>query len=318
MSITYHKKSDIVKDREYNYLCFYCGEVDILKIEKKIMPDTLLVEQLRALESKCNAYDKIQSSACIDVSMNYYEDMNSIFLMYEEDKLISFISVFAPLKHEIEICGFTDPEYRQKGYFSMLLKEVINEANKFNIKDLLFVFDGKFSHSEKLGKKLNAKLYLTEYFLTYSFKDDKCNKLKNKVVIKEVQHSTEFPIVIDLDKRIFKEDEDVAISMAKAILASETRSQYVCYHDKKPIGMINVDINNDEAMIFGLGVLSEYRGRGYAKDMLCLLIHELKKVDISSISLEVDSNNPEALALYMSCGFEKVNSFEYYRMDLHD
>lgn len=52
--------------------------------------------------------------------------------------------------------------------------------------------------------------------------------------------------------------------------------------------------------------------------MLCLLIHELKKVDISSISLEVDSNNPEALALYMSCGFEKVNSFEYYRMDLHD
>lgn len=44
MSITYHKKSDIVKDREYNYLCFYCGEVDILKIEKKIMPDTLLVE----------------------------------------------------------------------------------------------------------------------------------------------------------------------------------------------------------------------------------------------------------------------------------
>lgn len=47
-----------------------------------------------------------------------------------------------------------------------------------------------------------------------------------------MQHSTEFPIVIDLDKRIFKEDEDVAISMAKAILASETRSQYVCYHDK--------------------------------------------------------------------------------------
>lgn len=40
--------------------------------------------------------------------------------------------------------------------------------------------------------------------------------------------------------------------------------------------MINVDINNDEAMIFGLGVLSEYRGKGYAKDMLCLLIHELK------------------------------------------
>lgn len=36
----------------------------------------------------------------------------------------------------------------------------------------------------------------------------------------------------------------------------------MCYHDKKPIGMINADINNDEAMIFGLGVLSEYRGKG--------------------------------------------------------
>ncbi len=282
------------------------------------MPDTLLVEQLRVLEAKCNAHDKTQSTTCVDLRMNYYEDMNSIFLIYEKDRLVSFVSVFAPLKHEMEICGFTDPEFRRRGYFSMLLKEVISEAEKFDIKDILFVFDGKFSNSEILGKKLKADLYLTEYFLAYRLKNDEVNKLKNKIVIKKVDRSTEIPFIAELSREIFKEEEAVAVSMAKSILDSKTRALYLCYHNKKPIGMTSLDINGNEAVLFSLGVLSDYRRNGYAKDMLLLLIYELKKANVGEIKLEVDSNNPRALALYKNFGFETVRSFEYYRMDLRN
>jgi len=287
-----------------------------LKIKKNVSVDSHLMEELKNLEAKCSDYDKIQSSACIDVSMNYYKDMNSVFMIYDEDKLISFISIFAPLKHEIEVCGFTDPNYRKKGHFKRLLKEVINEAKKFDIEDLLFVFDGEFSYSENLAKHLNAQPYLREYFLTYNFNDDRCKKIKNKIVIKKVQASTEFPIVIELEKNIFKEDEDVAISLTKSILTSENRSQYICYKEKEAIGLINVEINNKVAVIFGLGILKDYRGKGFAKDMLSLLIHELKTLDLTSINIEVDSNNPKALALYTGCGFERIRSFEYYKMNL--
>ena len=292
-------------------------EVDILKIEKQTLPDEHLIEQLKELESKCNSYDNIQSSLCIDVSLNYYKEMNSIFLFYFEEKLVSFIAVFAPLKHEIEICGFTDPSFRQRGYFRALLKEVIEEARRFKIKDILFVFDGKFSDAKKIGEKLNAKLYLTEYYLSYAITKDKCEKnINNSLVLKKVDSSNELPLIVELEKEIFKEDEAVALSLSKSVLVSSNRAQYVGYYNKKAIGLISVEINKDEAIIFGLGIIKDFRGKGHAKDMLCILMHELNNKDIVKISLEVDSRNPSALGLYLSYGFERVHIYEYFRLNL--
>lgn len=288
----------------------------ILKIEKRTIPDDHLIEQLSELESKCNSYDSIQNSFCIDPSLNYYKDMNSIFLFYYENKLVSCITVFAPLKYEIEICGFTDPDYRQKGYFGLLLKEVIKEAKLFNIKDILFVFDGKFSESKKIGESLNAKLHLTEYYLSYNITKDKCKNINNALVIKEVVSSNELPLVVELEKRIFNEDESVALSLSKSILVSNNRAQYVGYYEKKAIGLINVELNKNEAIIFGLGIKKDFRKKGLAKNMLCILIHELKMKSIAKIIVEVDSRNPNALELYLSCGFEKKSIYEYFKLDL--
>lgn len=287
-----------------------------MKIQKRTRIDEQLTEQLAELELKCNLYDDIESSACIDMSLNYYKDMNSMFLLYEDDILVSFITIFAPLKHEMEICGFTDPDFRQKGYFRLLLNEVIKEAKLYTINDILFVFDGKFINSNLIATGLNAKLDQTEYYLSYNFNKDDCKNIASTVVIKEVVNSNELPLVVDLEKEIFKEDEGVALALSKSVLVSNNRAQYIGYNEKKAIGLINVETNKNQAIIFGFGILKKYRGKGLAKDMLCILIQELKKHKVKKISLEVDSKNPKALALYISCGFEKEKFYEYYRLEL--
>ena len=42
-------------------------------------------------------------------------------------------------QQEAEISAFTLPEYRCNGYFKLLLSKAIQELNKFNIRDILFV-----------------------------------------------------------------------------------------------------------------------------------------------------------------------------------
>ena len=64
---------------------------------------------------------------------------------------------------------------------------------------------------------------------------------------------------------------------------------------------------------FQLGVSPQYQGKGYGKEILNLIIQDLKSTAIEKISIEVDSNNQIAFNLYRKCGFQVETSFGYFR-----
>lgn len=55
--------------------------------------------------------------------------------------------------------------------------------------------------------------------------------------------------------------------------------------------------------IVNVGILEEYRGRGYGKDLMLYLLNLLKLKGFEDVNLKVDSNNHIALNLYNSLGF---------------
>jgi ribosomal protein S18 acetylase RimI-like enzyme len=80
-----------------------------------------------------------------------------------------------------------------------------------------------------------------------------------------------------------------------------------------PIGKINVRQNGGEAFIYGFSVMTEYRGRGYGRDILSETVAVIKSHDdTASIALEVAVDNERALGLYKSCGFRVSNANDYF------
>ena len=95
-----------------------------------------------------------------------------------------------------------------------------------------------------------------------------------------------------------------------------THRSYVGTLDGTPIGKIDVSFNMHEALIAGFGVLPEYRGRGYGRQLLAQTVQEILAAGQPHIVLEVAPENGHALSLYRSCGFKETHIYDYYGLDL--
>ena len=71
----------------------------------------------------------------------------------------------------------------------------------------------------------------------------------------------------------------------------------------------------DEAELFQIGTLPEYRGRGIAKSLLELLHGEMRKKGAAVCFLEVRSRNTAAISLYEKSGYERISVRRDYYPD---
>ena len=71
----------------------------------------------------------------------------------------------------------------------------------------------------------------------------------------------------------------------------------------------------DEAELFQLGTLPEYRGRGLAKSLLERLHGKMREKGAAVCFLEVRSRNAAAIALYEKSGYERISVRRNYYPD---
>ncbi|MHB1392252.1 MAG: GNAT family N-acetyltransferase [Clostridia bacterium] len=107
-------------------------------------------------------------------------------------------------------------------------------------------------------------------------------------------------LCLEVDKTTLKLELDYKLSRAEV--------------DNKIIGKVHLEISDTVSGIYGLGVLSEYRGKGYGRGILTRAIEKLKENNSKDIMLQVVVKNIYALNLYKSFGFQETSTMDYYRM----
>ncbi len=99
-------------------------------------------------------------------------------------------------------------------------------------------------------------------------------------------------------------------------LASDHSVHLLARAQSRPIGMVGGCLGSDEgdesvAVVFGMYVAREYRGRGIGKLLLSSLIHRLSAFpQITTIRLGVTETQDPARALYESMGFQVIGKTE--------
>ena len=106
-----------------------------------------------------------------------------------------------------------------------------------------------------------------------------------------------------------RKEEDISIPDKENVSAI-----YIAETDNTIIGKVCLEINEGVGGIYGLGVLPDYRSKGYGRDILILSIEKLKENNSNEIMLQVDAENKNALNLYKSCGFEETYIMDYYKL----
>jgi ribosomal protein S18 acetylase RimI-like enzyme len=271
------------------------------------------IVEIRKLEAICKNHDKLMGDIYTDSYLNFNPDIKSIFLLYEDNKLIGLLLMFIPTQKEAEISCFVLPEYRRNGYFKALLAKASNELKKYEVPDILFVCEPQSLDGKAVIKKIEANYDFTEYSLVYNkLNNTYHNQYLNKIELNKA-NLQDSKILIDLRQQIFNYSYEDSESMIIKAFETQYRQQYLAVLDGEFIGMGGVSFEEDGGYIFGLGIIPEYQGKGFGKAMLELLLKDLIEENIEKIMIEVDSENENAFNLYKKCGFEIETAFEYFR-----
>ena len=86
--------------------------------------------------------------------------------------------------------------------------------------------------------------------------------------------------------------------------------------NEEAIGCLRLDEMEDEVGIYGFVVRPEQRGHGYGRQILEETIRIIRAEGRKEITLEVETNNVNAIGLYRSCGFQVKTTYDYYTLDL--
>jgi len=114
--------------------------------------------------------------------------------------------------------------------------------------------------------------------------------------------------------RAEQEDKDAPVEILLLPEEEEKRGMTICLAEaeEKIIGKVHLQVSSGIGGIYGLGVLPEYRGKGYGRAVLLKAIEKLKAVKAEQIMLQVAAENEKALSLYKSCGFEETSVMDYF------
>lgn len=85
------------------------------------------------------------------------------------------------------------------------------------------------------------------------------------------------------------------------------------------LGYINYRFIAGEGELMRIAVLPEYRGRGYSKVLMDVMLEEAAKNQITDLTLEVRAGNESAIGLYKAYGFaEEAVRKKYYHNPTED
>lgn len=270
-----------------------------------------VVNEVHHLEQICKKKDKLKGSIFVDTTMNFNQEMNSIFIMYDGNQLVSLLTMFVPTQHEAEITALTLPSYRGKGLFKKLLSKAVEELRKYEIPEVLFVLESQSMTGKLVSIHLTAQYDFTEYSLRLD--DRKYVPLAANRLTCLKPRKEDLKRLIDTSMSIFEDSHDDAEGMMMNIFKSVTRDQYLGILNDEIIGMGSSSRDGYEVSIFGFGITPEFRGKGYGYELLHLIVEQLRQSGIRKIVIEVDSNNTHAFNLYRKFGFQIETAFEYYR-----
>lgn len=263
--------------------------------------------------SICNKHDNLNYTFDPTDDFNKDSDINA-FLLYDNNTLLSAITLFAPRKSEAELSAFTLPEFRRKGLFSKLLNEVKIELTARGIPDLLFVCDKSSRDGRNVVDHFNANYEYSEYFMKLNPQKVPDFKMDTGLQIREAMLDDK-PAFVVINMLSFNETKEETEKFINDIFLSDRRIFHTLLFHNKIIGMIGIYIEEKRYYICGFCIDPEYRNRGLGRQALNYTVKKCCNMrPEKEIVLEVRVDNMNALSLYKEAGFQIITAYDYSRL----
>ncbi|NNJ31759.1 GNAT family N-acetyltransferase [Lacrimispora defluvii] len=290
-------------------------------------------ELIHMLEIQCARNDQITLKLELDYKLSDAQnrtadtpisDINE-FMYFNGEELIGYMGIccFGGISQPLEITGMVHPMHRRQGIFSKLMELVVAECRRRNAVGILALCDKKSISGQEFLKKISAVYKFSEFEMYLNHKSYKTLKKQQpsgitfrKAVNADASEITRQNMIYFGDDWE-EENED---SEDSGILLPEEEEKrgmtiYIAEKGDRIIGKVNLQMSDGgTGGIYGLGVLPEFRGKGYGGAILIFGVEKLKDAKATEVMLQVAAENGTALNLYKSCGFQETSVMDYFEL----
>lgn len=289
-------------------------------------------ERISALQTECVHADNISLKLELDYKLGIAEETNkragikdiNEFMYYAGDQLIGYIGICDFGGGEtLEITGMVHPDYRRQGVSTKLWELVLKECERRRPGSILILCDRKSFFGQSFIKKTGAIYEHSEYemYLRHDYQEPE-EKLLCGIALRKATNPDAHEIA-RMNDIFFADERDTSDTQKERAITEEDiplpeeeekrgMTIYMAYKNDQLIGKVNLETSTETGGIYGLGILPEYRGKGFGRALLLLAVKKLKDENKKDIMLQVLTQNARALRLYQSAGFEETSIMDYY------
>ena len=263
------------------------------------------LEDARRLAENCNLYESLDY-------LHPTTDMTSHgkhFHHYENEKLTGFLTFPFNGVPEPEAFVIVDPQHRRKGIGRALLDAAKDSCKRRRIQQFLLVSENKSVSGNAFAEALGGKCEYSEYRLRLEREPPKL--AENAVSLRQAD-DRDVVTLAHLLAESFQDPIENHLERLKRNIHSLTHRFYIASLVEERIGCIGVVAENRRVYVIAFGVLAQYRGHGYGRQILTQTVNGLMSENWEDILIETEATNRAALSLYKSCGFTETTSYNYF------
>ncbi len=262
--------------------------------------------------------------ACANENKEPTNQVNE-FMCFDGQLLVGYIGIACFGGDVLEVCGMVHPDYRRCGIFKALFDLVKTEWKKRPVECMLLLADRNSKSGQAFIKSTGATYANSEYEMVIDYISELAQVQEQGTSKTAETKSGVMAGFITLRKATNADANQIAYQNtiyfgheSKVILPEEEEKRgmtiYLAQNEDVVIGKVHIEMAGGTGAIFGLGVLPEYRSKGYGRKILLEGIEVIKKMPADRALLQVATENSNALNLYLSCGFVEKAIMDYFEL----
>ncbi|PQZ53990.1 GNAT family N-acetyltransferase [Bacillus sp. MYb209] len=284
-----------------------------MDIQKKSSLTENEIQQMKELAHICGQHDQIDYSSDLHVHFltNRNKDQINDFLLYNGTQLIGTLNMYdfeRPTK--LELIGFVHPHFRKQRFGTNLLQTAMKEIQKRGADEALLIMNGDSASGKEFAKHMKLPYLYSEYSM--EFKSKKTHKTTENNIQLTLAPTKSLPDLIDISSKAFGDSVENTATWLQKMMNSSSHQVYSALIDNNVLGTITVTHQEHFTTLSGFAVHPSYQGKGYGKAILSYMTHTLFTNGATTIELQVETKNKNALKLYTQCGFEIMTKYDYY------
>ncbi|KJY55116.1 hypothetical protein JF76_12020 [Lactobacillus kullabergensis] len=275
--------------------------------------------QANELTERVQKADRTYSDFYLSNQFNYFQDMPTFILAYDENKLVGLTMLYADEgpEEEVEVNLEVDPEFRRQGIATRMFEHAKRIMVQYGYHKWEFVTEKVFlEKNPSFLKNMSLKVVPedSDYYMrtvepALIEKNDKLNQVlvvkpltMNYVDQVAAAHSNAFGDAIATSTKYIK----------NSLLDKDTKS-FILLKGNEVLGYCAVDHGENEDYFFGLFIDKPFRGKGFGTFFIKKMMVILQKEGSKVFALNADVDNKAAIHIYEKAGFKILSETLYLK-----